>query len=479
MLRSRPSFRGRKAQQPQRGWTDTRVIIFTEYADTLRWLHSLLAQAIEGTDDADGRITRLQGGMSDEQRAEVQRAFNGSPTDNPVRILLATDSAREGVNLQAQCADLFHFDIPWNPARMEQRNGRIDRTMQPSSEVRCHYFVYADRKEDAVLDTLVRKVDMIQRELGSLGTVVLDRVTGPEGGIDGSRTASSIEKAAAIGEKAEISRRELESQRDAKRLQEEITDIGKILADSKRALEFDPALLRGAIDAGLELSNVGGEVLRAEASRESGAPAEFRLPALPDSWKSTLDGLRPARRRDESDVDWRKRPLLPMVFEPPERIDDEIVHMHLEHPFVERILSRFRAQGFGAHDLSRVTVLLSKRDSVPRAIAFGRLTLFGRTAARLHDAIIAVAAPGSTTHAKVTYARFRRRRITKQLSISRNCSLHTRLYAVCQVLSQANFALLRPATSQRCGHPLRMKLTRVQQMRFASCRNAQQRKPRR
>jgi SNF2 family DNA or RNA helicase len=58
-----------------------------------------------------------------------------------VRILVATDAAREGVNLQGHCADLFHFDIPWNPARMEQRNGRIDRTLQPAPEVRCHYFV--------------------------------------------------------------------------------------------------------------------------------------------------------------------------------------------------------------------------------------------------------------------------------------------------------------------------------------------------
>lgn len=385
---------GEKRSKAQRTWTNTRVIIFTEYADTLRWLHSLLAQAIEGTDDADERIMRLQGGMSDEQRAEVQRAFNGAPTDNPVRILLATDSAREGVNLQAQCADLFHFDIPWNPARMEQRNGRIDRTMQQSEEVRCHYFVYADRKEDAVLETLVRKVDLIQRELGSLGTVVLERFARAlETGIDVNTTGRAIEKAVALAEKAEVSRLELETQRDANRLQEEITDIGKILAESKRALEFDPALLRGAIDAGLELSNAGGGMLSAELSRESGASTLYRLPSLPDSWTHTLDNLRPTRRREETDHEWRKRPLLPIVFEPPERIDDEIVHMHLEHPFVERILSRFRAQGFGAHDLSRVTVLLSKEDAVPRVIAFGRLTLFGRSAARLHDTIVAVAAP--------------------------------------------------------------------------------------
>ena len=87
----------------------------------------------------------LHGGMSDEQRDEVQRAFNSPPDKHPVRILLATDAAREGVNLQGHCADLFHFDVPWNPARIEQRNGRIDRTLQPEPEVRCHYFLYPDR----------------------------------------------------------------------------------------------------------------------------------------------------------------------------------------------------------------------------------------------------------------------------------------------------------------------------------------------
>lgn len=61
------------------------------------------------------------------------------------------------INLRNYCADLFHFDVPWNPSRMEQRNGRIDRKLQRESEVRCHYFVLSQRVEDRVLDVLVRK----------------------------------------------------------------------------------------------------------------------------------------------------------------------------------------------------------------------------------------------------------------------------------------------------------------------------------
>ena len=89
-----------------------------------------------------------------------------------MRILIATDAAREGLNLQAQCWNLFHFDVPWNPSRMEQRNGRIDRKLQPKDEVFCHYFFYKQRPEDRILAVLVRKTETIKAELGSLAQVI-------------------------------------------------------------------------------------------------------------------------------------------------------------------------------------------------------------------------------------------------------------------------------------------------------------------
>ncbi len=95
----------------------------------------------------------------------------------------------------------------------------------------------------------------------------------------------------------------------------------------------------------------------------------------------TLDSLRPLRESEESD--WHQYPLLPVVFEPPNGLSSPLVHLHLQHPFVQRILCRFLAQGFWAHDLSRVTVVKSRRDSMARVIVFGRLTLFGAGAVRL------------------------------------------------------------------------------------------------
>src|SRR3954470_6252902 len=166
----------RENQLQDRKWNQRRVIVFTEFGDTKRYLLEQLTAALEETDRASERILQLHGGMSDASRSAVQTAFNGDPATYPVRILLATDAAREGVNLQGHCADLFHHDIPWNPARMEQRNGRIDRTLQDEEEVRCMYFFYPQRLEDDVLRTVVNKVERIKEELGSLGSVVMDRL---------------------------------------------------------------------------------------------------------------------------------------------------------------------------------------------------------------------------------------------------------------------------------------------------------------
>ncbi len=80
------------------------------------------------------------------------------------------------MNFQAHCTDLFHFDLPWNPGRIEQRNGRIDRKLQPATEVRCHYFALPQRVEDRVLEVLVQKTETIKKELGSLSKVIDDDI---------------------------------------------------------------------------------------------------------------------------------------------------------------------------------------------------------------------------------------------------------------------------------------------------------------
>ena len=372
-------------------WSNRRVLIFTEYADTKRYLEAVLSTAIEGSHGHEERIMGFHGAMSDEQREQVQRHFNGRPKDFPVRILIATDAAREGLNLQNHCSDLFHFDIPWNPARMEQRNGRIDRTLQPQPEVRCHYFSYTERQEDAVLSKLVEKVDTIQDELGSLGDVIMRRIEGALGkGITPS-TVADIEKAHPNDAALEAVHGELEAQRtDVKALQEEADAAARILNESKKLIDFEPERLRDAVDVGLELAHAGP--LEPVEDKEIQGQEVFRLPELGQSWIETLDSLRPPRERDEPPWEWRKHPPQPVVFRPLGSIGEERVHLHLEHPFIQRILTRFRSQGYSAQDLSRVTVVPNPHDAIARVIAFGRVSLFGPGAARLHDEVVSVAA---------------------------------------------------------------------------------------
>ena len=380
------------ADTKDRAWTDRRVILFTEWGDTKRYLVDLLGHAIAHTDRGDERILVFHGGMGDDARDEVQRAFNAPPTDHPARILIATDAAREGINLQAHCADLFHFDLPWNPSRLEQRNGRIDRTLQPSPEVRCHYFLYPQRREDRVLEALVRKVEIVQQELGSLGAVLLEDIAKTlEPGIH----EATREQLELVGRDANTQAvdRELESQRkEQSKLEAEVSRAGRRLEASKKALQVHPESLRGVVDVGLRLAGASG-LIEGEPTAEG--RRTFTLPALDRSWDRTLDSLRPPRKRTESFWDWRQHPPRPVTFEPIARLSEDTEQVHLAHPFVKRILDRFLAQGFSAHDLSRVSAVVSPDDSVIRVIAYARLSLFGPGAARLHDEIIALAAPWS------------------------------------------------------------------------------------
>jgi hypothetical protein len=375
-----------------RRWAPRRVIVFTEYADTKRYLVELLTAAVDHTHDGERRILQFHGGMGDDARDEVQRAFNAPPETDPVRILVATDAAREGVNLQAHCADLFHIDIPWNPARLEQRNGRIDRTLQPEREVRCHYFIYPDRSEDQVLETVVRKVDVVQRELGSLGAVLLGQLQRAlQDGI--SKRSRAVIEAIGSDAKTVTVDTELEAQRsDLQAIRAEVELAGRRLEASRKALEVHPDALRGVVEVGLKLAGAGP--LTAADPTSDGRPT-FVLPKLDRSWDQTLDSLRRPRGRDEAFWDWRQTAPLPVTFHPLTKLSEDAEQLHLAHPLVKRILDRFLAQGFGAHDLTRVTAVVAPDESVIRVVAYARLTLFGTGAARLHDQLIPIAAAWS------------------------------------------------------------------------------------
>lgn len=386
-------------------WNNTRVIIFTEWDDTKRYLHEQLAEAIAHTDRADDRIAIFHGPTPQDQREQIKQAFNADPAKHPLRILIATDAAREGLNLQAHCWNLFHFDVPWNPSRMEQRNGRIDRKLQPAPVVNCHYFFYKQRPEDRILQVLVAKNKRIRIELGSAGRVIdskLDKVM--QRGIRRDQIeqmAREIEAADLDAEHKKTMQEELEEARQRQdALREQITTLQKALDNSRRHIGFDLEHFHSAISCSLEI--LGAAALE----KQQGTKTCFRFPALDQrqgadpTWADTMDTLRAPRSPDQKLFQWRREsPIRPVVFEDPGVVDDEVVHLHLEQRVVQRLLSRFSAQGFVYHDLARAC-LTQISDTVPRVILLGRLCLYGPNAARLHEELIPVTARWADPNAR-------------------------------------------------------------------------------
>lgn len=416
MVAGLPEFGEVVSGEPPR-WNDRRVLIFTENRDgTKRWLRDILEQAISDTDRADERIEVIDGLTSGIRRKEIQRRFNADPTRDPLRILLATDAAREGLNFQAHCADLFHFDLPWNPGRIEQRNGRIDRKLQPADEVRCHYFALPQRVEDRVLEVLVRKTETIKRELGSLSKVIDDDIERRlRAGIrhrDAADLLKDIENADLDADRKRVTAEELESARDRQEeLKEQIARCQSLLEASRDWVGFEAEPFRDALSCALELLGTGPLV---EGQDDEGRPVwtfpplDGRTGADP-SWAATLDSLRVPRQQTQKVADWRlEAPIRPVVFEDAGVLTEDTVHLHLEQRVAQRLLARFRSQGFVHHDLSRAC-LAQASDAVPRVILLGRLSLYGRGAERLHEEIVPLAArwvePSQRKGALSAYAR--------------------------------------------------------------------------
>jgi SNF2 family DNA or RNA helicase len=156
------------------------------------------------------------------------------------------DPAREGINPQTRCHDLIHVDLPWNPSRLEQRNGRVDRKLQPAPEVFCRYFVYAQREEDVVLAALVRKTETIRAQLGSAGQVIQQRIADRLNatGIERGRAAPLAEAidAETDTERLARARAEMDDEEHARheRLLRDLDDLWEILERSRERVGVDP-----------------------------------------------------------------------------------------------------------------------------------------------------------------------------------------------------------------------------------------------
>ncbi|PDT12930.1 DISARM system SNF2-like helicase DrmD [Rhizobium sp. M1] len=387
-------------------WRDRRLILFTEWDDTRRWLVERLKEGLlkrsRNKIDLDNRILVFTGQTSLEERDRIKIAFNAPFDQEPVRILVCTDAAREGLNLQARCHDLVHVDLPWNPSRLEQRNGRIDRKLQPSKTVNCSYFFYTQREEDRVLDALVRKTETIRKELGASGEVLRQTIEKrlSRDGIrreDARRLSAEIEDQDST--KVSTAERELgdEQKKRLARLKDEQDRLQRLLEQARKRVGVDGADIRQVVEIALK------------DDKASLSPGQFSVPeamvldpqhpafAKDRSWATLFDELRPGRpARPYERERWRqKTPVRGLVFEPPyvkegQPEPQDVVQLHLEHRLVKRLISRFSSQGFRSN-IGRVTAIIGP-GAQPRVVLVGRLSLFGPGARRLHEEIIPITA---------------------------------------------------------------------------------------
>ena len=148
---------------------DERLILFTEYKDTMEYL---LRRFKKKKIDYP-TIQTLYGGAPGKHRRQVKEEFNDPSSQ--LKILLATDAASEGLNLQTSCRYVIHQEVPWNPMRMEQRNGRVDRHGQ-SRDVFVHHFISGEIQDFKFLDFIAQKVNHVRDDLGSVGNVLDEAV---------------------------------------------------------------------------------------------------------------------------------------------------------------------------------------------------------------------------------------------------------------------------------------------------------------
>jgi len=375
--------------RPGGKWSDKRVIIFTEYRATQKWLLDLLAGE-KLTEN--NRLMILYGGMDLKEREKIKAAFQANPKDSPVRILLATDAASEGIDLQNHCARLIHYEIPWNPNRMEQRNGRIDRHGQigiKDEQGKRYVYVYhfaskgfrekldlSGKLEDDLefLMRAVNKIQSIREDLGKVGPVIARKV-------EQAMLTGNFDLETKVEEEDAKSLRKI--LRIERNIQEQIHKLMCRLEESKETLNLSPENIETVVHTGLSLAGqpplmpttlpgINGENIKV-----------FHLPTLKGSWIKSFDGLAHPHTGK----------IRPVTFdEKIARGRDDVVLVHLNHNLVQQCLRLLRAEVWATErkKLNRVTCRSVSADALdePAVIAYARLVIIGGDCQRLHEEIV-------------------------------------------------------------------------------------------
>ncbi len=336
---------------------DERLIVFTEFKTTLDYLVSRLRER----HPEEGVIRELYGerGRGRTTRQSVIRAFN-DPCD-PVRVLVSTDTGSEGLNLHETARYLLHFDVPWNPARMEQRNGRLDRHGQ-ARDVTAFHFTSEDDADLDFIAYVVGKIDTIREDLGSTGEV-----------FDAAFQRRFVE-----GQADSTVRSELDAQVEATKgraavPQRPSTETGeedlKRLEALKAELDLDPTTLHSTLDVAMGIRAGRPRISEPDAKGHSRV-----LPPFPPDWVDTIDDS--LRVRQEGGA----QGTMPFLsFDPSHFIDAssgrpvfrphvDTALLHLAHPMFRRALAAFGRVRFpGSGGDGAATRWTVRRAPIPEA----------------------------------------------------------------------------------------------------------------
>lgn len=217
-----------------------KLVVFTEHRDTLSYLEDRIGSLL-GRKEA---VVVIHGGMGREDRMKAQESFKHDPD---VQVLLATDAAGEGINLQ-RAHLMVNYDLPWNPNRLEQRFGRIHRIGQ--TEV-CHLWnlVADETREGDVYRRLLEKLDLARTALGGQVFDVLGKLQ-----FEGHSLRELLIEAVRYGDQPEVRAR--------------LTKVVDQAVDREQlqSLLDDRALARDAMDA-TRVQRIREDMERAEARR--------------------------------------------------------------------------------------------------------------------------------------------------------------------------------------------------------------------
>ena len=198
-----------------------KILIFTEYRDTLNYLVNLLKNEAFST-------VVIHGGMSMSERQEAEELFRSGS----INILVGTDAAGEGINLQF-CHIMVNYDLPWNPNRIDQRIGRLHRYGQ-KRDVKVYNLFISNTREGIILARLLQKVNIIEQELGGKISEIIGVV------LEGIKLEDIIMKAIAENKPVEIAVKDIEKATEERKLAYQ--RIEKVLLMDLKKFDLDSTL---------------------------------------------------------------------------------------------------------------------------------------------------------------------------------------------------------------------------------------------